>query len=94
MHVEENRRVEKLLEDLKTVVRDGEELLRGGAEDLREKAVEGARRTRGYVREHPYHSAGLLLGLGVVVGVIAAVVMRNKTARQQAEFIEEELHQG
>jgi ElaB/YqjD/DUF883 family membrane-anchored ribosome-binding protein len=86
---------ERLLQDLKAVVRDGEELLRAGAQDLNERgmaarerlaaaleiaketrrkletrAVAGAKATDRLVREHPYESVGIALGLGLFIGVL------------------------
>jgi ElaB/YqjD/DUF883 family membrane-anchored ribosome-binding protein len=58
---------EKLLQDLKAVVRDGEELLRAGAQDLSERgiaarerlaaALEAAKETRRKLQERAVHGA-------------------------------------
>ncbi len=86
---------ERLLQDLKAVVRDGEELLRAGAQDLSERgmaarerlaaaleiaketrrklearAMAGAKATDRLVREHPYKSVGIALGIGLLIGVL------------------------
>jgi ElaB/YqjD/DUF883 family membrane-anchored ribosome-binding protein len=88
---------EKLLEDLREVVRDGEDLLKIGAEDLsergaaareklaaalevaretqqrlREQAIAGAQATDRAIREHPYQAIGVALGVGMLIGVLAA----------------------
>lgn len=39
---------------------------------VREKAVEGAQSADQGVREHPYHAMGIALGLGVLIGFLAA----------------------
>lgn len=61
------RSTEKLLEDLKAVVRDGEELLKAGAEDLSERgtaarerlsaALEAAKETRRRLEEQALEGA-------------------------------------
>jgi len=88
---------EKLLQDLKEVVHDGEELLRAGAEDLsergsaareklaaalevaketqrrlQERAIAGAKAADNYIRENPYQAIGISLGLGLLIGLLAA----------------------
>jgi ElaB/YqjD/DUF883 family membrane-anchored ribosome-binding protein len=88
---------ERILTDLKRVVRDSEELLhdsRGAldeqAEELRqrlahtvamakeacgrlqEKTKEVAKATDATIREHPYQSMGIALGVGVLIGVLIA----------------------
>jgi ElaB/YqjD/DUF883 family membrane-anchored ribosome-binding protein len=85
----------KLLEDLKTVVSDGEELLRAGVHDLtehgmaarerlaaalgaaketsrklEERARAGFKATDRLIREHPYESIGIALGIGLLVGLL------------------------
>ena len=42
------------------------------AEQLRKKAVAAAKTTDQCVREHPYQTIGVALGLGVLIGVLAA----------------------
>ena len=42
------------------------------AGDLRDKAVAGAKATDEAVREHPYHAAGIALGVGLVFGFLIA----------------------
>jgi ElaB/YqjD/DUF883 family membrane-anchored ribosome-binding protein len=87
---------ERLVEDLKAVVRDGEDLLKAGARDLTERgmvarerlstALESAKETQQklqaqaaaqvkaadrMVRDYPYHSLGVALGLGLLIGILA-----------------------
>jgi ElaB/YqjD/DUF883 family membrane-anchored ribosome-binding protein len=64
--------VEKFLEDIKTVVQDGERLLKAGATELKGQALKGARSTDELVRTHPYQTLGIMLGLGLIVGLMAA----------------------
>jgi ElaB/YqjD/DUF883 family membrane-anchored ribosome-binding protein len=71
---------EQFLTDLKTVVRDGEELLRAGVSTLRERAIGGARTTDRAVREHPYQTVGMIFALGIVVGLLAGGLLRSESA--------------
>jgi ElaB/YqjD/DUF883 family membrane-anchored ribosome-binding protein len=52
------------------VVRDGEELLKAGAAEVKHHAVAGAETTDRLVRQHPYQSLGIMFGLGLFVGLI------------------------
>jgi ElaB/YqjD/DUF883 family membrane-anchored ribosome-binding protein len=63
--------LEQFLNDIKTIVRDGEELLKAGVSEVKERARVGATTTNRAVREHPYKSLGVVFGLGVLVGVLA-----------------------
>ena len=67
-----NLNLEQFLEDIKVVVKDGEELLKAGMTGVKERAFAGARTTHNTVRDHPYQSLGIIFGLGVLIGVIAA----------------------
>jgi len=87
---------QKLLQDLKAVIRDGEELLKAGARNLGEKSVAAraslssaleraketqrklqaraashAKATDRVVRDYPYHSLGVALGIGLLLGILA-----------------------
>lgn len=63
--------LEQFLADIKNVVRDGEELLKAGVSEVKERALTGAKTTRRAVREHPYKTLGAIFGIGVLVGVLA-----------------------
>lgn len=63
--------LEKFLDDIKTVVQDGEQLLKVGAGELKGKAIAGAKSTDRMVRSHPYQTIGIMLGVGLLVGLIA-----------------------
>jgi ElaB/YqjD/DUF883 family membrane-anchored ribosome-binding protein len=80
--------IEKFLDDIKTVVHDGEELLKLGAGEARRRAVLGAQVTDRRVREHPYQSIGIVFGLGILVGVLASSLIGR--GREEFEEIEEE----
>jgi ElaB/YqjD/DUF883 family membrane-anchored ribosome-binding protein len=88
---------EKLLHELKTIVKEAEGLLASGASELngngeeavgrlgaaletakatylkvQEKTIAGAKRTDTLIRENPYSSMGVALGIGVLVGYLVA----------------------
>jgi ElaB/YqjD/DUF883 family membrane-anchored ribosome-binding protein len=64
--------IETFLDDIKTVVRDGQELLKVGAGEVKEKAISGARTTDRAIREKPYQTIGIVLGVGIIVGLLAS----------------------
>lgn len=63
--------LEQFLADIKTVVHDGEELLKVGVSEVKQRALTGAKTTGRAVRQHPYKTLGAIFGLGVLVGVLA-----------------------
>jgi ElaB/YqjD/DUF883 family membrane-anchored ribosome-binding protein len=67
--------IETFLEDIKTVVRDGQELLKAGAGQVREKAVYGARETDRAIRRSPYQTLGIIFGVGLVIGLLASGIL-------------------
>jgi ElaB/YqjD/DUF883 family membrane-anchored ribosome-binding protein len=66
-----NAELEKFIDDLKTVVHDGEELIKTGALGIKQRAVAGAKSTDEVVREHPYQSIGIMFGVGLFLGMLA-----------------------
>lgn len=66
---------EQFIADIKTVVRDGEELLKAGVSEVRQRALTGAKTTGRAVRQHPYKTLGIVFGLGVMVGLLATGVV-------------------
>jgi Uncharacterized conserved protein len=66
-----NLDLEHFLNNIKTIVQDGEDLLKAGVTEVKQRAVLGAKTTDRAVREHPYKTLGIVFGLGVVVGVLA-----------------------
>lgn len=69
--------IDQFLEDLKLVVRDGQELLRAQMGRLREQARFGAQKTGVYVREKPYQTVGIAFGVGLLAGVLAAGLLKG-----------------
>lgn len=88
---------EKIKEDLRTLVRDAEEMIKATAGDLSEKAqnarsrlsdavqrakatchrleektIAAAKATDKVIRDHPYESIGIALGVGMLIGILAA----------------------
>ena len=59
-----NVNVEQFIEDLKVVVRDGEELLKASFGGLKQRAIAGAKTSDKVVRGHPYQSLDLLHPFG------------------------------
>ena len=64
--------IDTLLEDIRTVVRDGQELLKLSADQVKEKAVYGARQTDRAIRRNPYQTIGFIFGFGLIVGLLAS----------------------
>ena len=77
--------VDTFLEDIKTVVRDGQELLRAGATELKGKALYGAKTTDSAIRKSPYQTVGIVFGVGLILGLLAA---SSFSARSEAEELE------
>ena len=71
------------MEDLKVVIDDGQQLLKSGATQLREKAVAGARATDESIRRNPYPSMGIIFGLGVLVGILGYNLIRSSVEEYQ-----------
>jgi len=67
-----NVNIDQFVEDLKVVVKDGEELLKAGMSTAKERAIAGARTTDKAVRQHPYQTLGIVFGLGVLIGVLSS----------------------
>jgi ElaB/YqjD/DUF883 family membrane-anchored ribosome-binding protein len=77
--------IETFLDDIKTLVHDGQELLKVGAEEIREKAIYGARRTDRAIRKSPYQTIGLIFGVGLVVGLLASGAFSGRTEIEEED---------
>ncbi len=73
-----NVEVERFLQDIKTVLREGQDLLRERVNSAREQAAAGVRTTDRYLREHPYQTLGVALGAGVLVGLLASSLLKRR----------------
>jgi ElaB/YqjD/DUF883 family membrane-anchored ribosome-binding protein len=67
--------LDTFLEDIKTVVRDGQQLLKAGAGGVKEKALLGARTTDRAIRQSPYQTIGIVFGVGIIVGLLASGIL-------------------
>ncbi len=77
--------VEAFLEDIKTVVRDGQELLKASLGTMKERARVGAEKTNTFVREKPYYSIGTAFGVGVLAGLLVAGMFRGKSEEEEED---------
>ena len=75
--------LERLMEDIKVVVRDGQELLKTGYSGVKEQALERARITDRAVREYPYQTLGIVFGVGVVLGVLAYAMCARASGMEE-----------
>lgn len=69
--------LERFLEDIKAVVRDGQELLRVGMGTLKDRARYGAESGIRLAKEKPYKTAGIAFGLGLLAGLFMAGAFSN-----------------
>jgi ElaB/YqjD/DUF883 family membrane-anchored ribosome-binding protein len=78
-----NVNLDQFLEDIKTVVRDGEELLKVGATEAKQKAVAGAKTTDKAIRQYPYQTLGIVFGLGIIAGILASGAFSGGSQREE-----------
>ncbi|HWH71873.1 MAG TPA: hypothetical protein VNT26_21100 [Candidatus Sulfotelmatobacter sp.] len=69
-----NVEIEQFLEDIKTVLRDGQKLLQAGVESVKEQARAGAAKTGQIARERPYQTLGMAFGVGLLAGVLVSTL--------------------
>ncbi len=67
--------LEQFLEDLKAVVRDGQQLLRAGVGTAREQARLGAEKAGQLARDRPYQTLGVAFGAGLLAGLIFSAML-------------------
>jgi ElaB/YqjD/DUF883 family membrane-anchored ribosome-binding protein len=70
----QNIDVEQFLEDLKTVVRDGQELLKSGFTDVKERTLGGVETASEFAHESPYKAIGIGFAVGLLAGLGAAAL--------------------
>jgi len=63
--------LDRLVEDIRVVVRDGQDLLKSGYSGVKKQAVQRAKFTDRTVREHPYSTIGIVFGAGMLIGLLA-----------------------
>lgn len=81
--------IDQFLEDLKTVVKDGEHLLKVGVSTAKKRAMAGAKTTDEAVRQHPYQTIGIVFGLGVLVGLLSLSIFGGSRERYEEEVLED-----
>jgi len=67
-----NVSIDQFLDDLKVVVRDGEELLKSGVSTAKRQALARARTTDEVVRTHPYQTIAIVFGIGLLFGLLSS----------------------
>jgi ElaB/YqjD/DUF883 family membrane-anchored ribosome-binding protein len=77
--------LERFLEDVKTVVRDGQELLKASLGGMKERAVIGAKSTDRALREHPYQTIGIIFGVGLLAGLLLSGAFSRGQAEEMIE---------
>ena len=81
--------IDRFLEDLKTVVKDGEQLLKVGVSTARKRALASAKTTDRAVRQHPYQTIGIVFGLGVLLGILSSSMFGRSSYEQIEDFVED-----
>jgi ElaB/YqjD/DUF883 family membrane-anchored ribosome-binding protein len=71
--------LERFLKDIRTVVRDGEELIKATATGAKHKTIAGLHSTDRAIRTHPYETLGIVFGLGIIIGLIALAACSSKS---------------
>jgi ElaB/YqjD/DUF883 family membrane-anchored ribosome-binding protein len=69
-HVE----VERFVEDLKTVVMEGQQLLKSGFSGVKEKTLGGLETVTEFASESPYKAIGAGFGVGLLAGFGVALL--------------------
>ena len=64
--------LEQFLSDIRTVIRDGEELLKAGAGQFKARAVAGAKSADQLIRDQSYPTIAIIFGLGFLAGLLLA----------------------
>jgi ElaB/YqjD/DUF883 family membrane-anchored ribosome-binding protein len=77
--------IETFLDDIKTVVRDGQELLKAGAGQMKQRAIYGAQTTDQAIRRSPYQTIGLAFGVGILVGLLASGLLSGSSEEEAIE---------
>jgi ElaB/YqjD/DUF883 family membrane-anchored ribosome-binding protein len=77
--------LERLLEDLKVIVKDGQQLLKTRWGGVKERAISSAKTTDRTVREHPYQTIGIVFGLGLVAGLLCSTLLRGEEVEEEEE---------
>ena len=66
--------VEQFLEDLKTVVHEGQQLLKTGFSGVKEQALGGVATAEEFAQESPFKAVGIGFAVGLLAGLGAALL--------------------
>ncbi len=76
--------LEQFLTDIKTVIRDGQELLRSGIGGARETTRAGIEKTNQLAHEFPDGALAIAFGLGLLSGMLTSAWFKSR-AEEEAE---------
>jgi ElaB/YqjD/DUF883 family membrane-anchored ribosome-binding protein len=77
--------LERLVEDIKAVVHDGQQLLKHGVSGVKERALTSVKTTQRAVRENPYQTIGLVFAVGLVLGLVCYGAFSHAEPDQELE---------
>ncbi|HXT12362.1 MAG TPA: hypothetical protein VN873_12430 [Candidatus Angelobacter sp.] len=77
--------IDTFLEDLRTVVQDGQELLKAGAGQMKQKAIFGAQTTDRAIRKSLYQTLAIVFGVGLLFGLLAAGCASGGSEMEEVE---------
>ena len=77
--------LERVVEDLKVIVHDGEELIKARLGDVKKRALSGIKTTDRALRTYPYQTIGIVFGIGILVGVLASGLLRGEREEEYEE---------
>jgi len=77
--------LDTFLDDIKTVVRDGQELLKAGAVGVKQKAIFGAQSTDRAIRKSPYQTIAIVFGVGLIVGLLVPGMFSGGSEGEEAD---------
>jgi len=77
--------LDQFMDDLKVVVKDGQELLRAGVSTARTQALAGARTTDKAVRQNPYQTMAIVFGVGLLIGILSSGVLGGSSHEEEED---------
>jgi ElaB/YqjD/DUF883 family membrane-anchored ribosome-binding protein len=77
--------LDQFMEDLKVVVKDGQELLRAGVSTAKSQAVASARTTDQAVRQNPYQTMAIVFGAGLLIGILSSGILGGGSHEDEEE---------
>ena len=70
--------LERVVEDLKVIVHDGEELIKARLGDVKQRALSGIKTTDRALRTYPYQTIGIVFGIGIVIGLLCSAYLSRE----------------